>query len=54
MKRFNKILIFICLLFIGATTVNAASGFSVYANSSTVIVGHTVKVSFKVSSKTEL
>ena len=50
MKRFCKLFIFICLLFVGATTVNAASGFSVYANSSTVIVGNTVKVSVKVSS----
>lgn len=50
MKRFYKLFIFICLLFVGATTVNAASGFSVYANSSTVIVGNTVKVSVKVSS----
>ena len=50
MKRFNKIFVLICLLFIGCTTVNAASGFSVYANSSTVIVGNTVKVSVKVTS----
>ena len=50
MKRFNKIFVLICLLFIECTTVNAASGFSVYANSSTVIVGNTVKVSVKVAS----
>lgn len=50
MKRIYKLFVFAFVFLIGITSVNAASGFSVSSNSSTVIVGNTVKVSVRVSS----
>ena len=50
MKRIFKVFVFAFVFLIGITSVNAASGFSVSANSTNVIVGNTVKVTVKVSS----
>ena len=50
MKRLFKLFVFAFVFLIGITSVSAASGYSVSSNSSTVIVGNTVKVTVKVSS----